>query len=463
MSAGGPRSLSLTARFAILFAVFSAAVLLVAGLLFQQAMDEHFEELDAHELAAALAVVEGLVRRTAGDEAFAALPARLGDALSGREMVDVLVFDEEGRELFMTRPEPFASNFDAAPQAQGGLRRWEHEGVRYVGREAVFTAPLAEPRSLRVIASLDTSHHEHFMSEFRRQLWVKISLTALLAALLGWVAVRRGLSPLRRVTETSAQLSAERLGERLPHEGAPAEIRELLDAFNGMLDRLEGQFRRLSEFSADIAHELRTPVSNLMTETQVALSRARSADEYRETLHSNLEEFERMARMISDMLFLAKADDGMLPRPAERIALEAEARALMEFYEALAEERGVKIRLTGAATVAGDALMLRRALSNLLSNALRHTPEGGTVEIRIENVADAVHISVENPGTTIPPDRLATVFDRFRRVDADRSGRGEGAGLGLAITRSIVQAHGGDVTVRSSNGLTVFTIRLPAG
>jgi two-component system, OmpR family, heavy metal sensor histidine kinase CusS len=170
-----------------------------------------------------------------------------------------------------------------------------------------------------------------------------------------------------------------------------------------------------------------------------------------------------MARMISDMLFLAKADNGLLPHPAEPVDLGTEARALMDFYEALAEERGVTIRLTGAATVAGDALMLRRALSNLLSNALRHTPAGGEVTIRIESVANGVRVSVENPGETIPPDRLAVVFDRFRRVDAYPSSRGEGAGLGLAITRSIVEAHGGDVTVRSSDGLTTFTMRLPAG
>ncbi|MCA1788974.1 MAG: heavy metal sensor histidine kinase, partial [Thioalkalivibrio sp.] len=248
---------------------------------------------------------------------------------------------------------------------------------------------------------------------------------------------------------------------RISQQDAPAEVRELAEAFNGMLDRLEASFRRLSDFSADIAHELRTPVSNLMTETQVALTRARSADEYRETLHSNLEEFDRLARMISDMLFLAKADNGLLPRPGEAVALEIEADALLEFYEALADEQGVQLRLSGEATVVGDRLMLRRALSNLLSNALRHTASGNAVEIEINKREDRAILAVRNPGAAIPADRLPLLFDRFHHVDLSRSGRGEGAGLGLAITRSIVEAHGGYIQVESAHGFTTFSLHLP--
>jgi two-component system, OmpR family, heavy metal sensor histidine kinase CusS len=455
------RALSLTTRFALLFALFSIVLLLLVGLVFQRAMEAHFEELDEHELSASLAVIGGLIGNTTSDEALAALPRRLGDMLLGREMLDVLVLDAGGNEIFITHPERFAPARAAGVFPAGPLRQWVQDGVRYVGREAAFTAPLPEPVRMRVIAALDTSHHMHFLSAYRQQLWLKISLAALLAAALGWLVARQGLAPLRRLTATASSLSAERLGERLPQQDAPGEMQELLEAFNGMLDRLEAAFRRLSDFSADIAHELRTPVSNLMTETQVALSRARSAEEYRETLHSNLEEFERLARMISDMLFLAKADNGLLPRPAQPVDLEAEARALMDFYEALAEEQGVRLRLTGAATVAGDALMLRRALSNLLSNALRHTAAGGTVEIRIDDGNRLVRLAVRNPGEPIPPDRLPYVFDRFRRVDPSRSGQGEGAGLGLAITRSIVETHGGRIHLESSDGMTTFSMHLP--
>ena len=160
-------------------------------------------------------------------------------------------------------------------------------------------------------------------------------------------------------------------------------------AFNDMLSRLEGSFRRLVEFSSDLAHELRTPINNLMTQTQVVLSRPRSADNYRETLYSNLEEYERLARTISDMLFLAKADHGMLVPRWESVDLAVQVRQLFEFYEALADSQGIGLTLSGEGLALGDPLMLRRALGNLLSNAIRHTPRGGTIEMRIDRPGTA--------------------------------------------------------------------------
>ncbi|WP_341649307.1 ATP-binding protein [Thauera humireducens] len=197
-----------------------------------------------------------------------------------------------------------------------------------------------------------------------------------------------------------------------------------------------------------------------MTQTEVALSRARTNEEYREVLASNLEEFERIARMVGDMLFLAQAENGRLPRPVETVALDDDIRALIEFYEALAEERQVRMTIEGRACVTGDRLMLRRAVSNLLSNALRHTAAGGTIAILIEDGDrggnDAVTLSVCNTGDTIPPDQLPRIFDRFHRAGTNRARHGEGAGLGLAITRSIVLAHGGDIVATSADGLTRF-------
>ncbi|AGA32780.1 Heavy metal sensor histidine kinase [Thioalkalivibrio nitratireducens DSM 14787] len=455
--------LSLTARVALLFALFSAALLLLVGLVVERSVTRHFIELDEHELSAKLGVIGNLIGRTTSEAAFASLPQRLSDVLIGHELLEVRITDGGGRELYTT-PGGFAPEWSAQALPAGTTLVRELGGIRYVGRQETFTAPMPEPTELRVLVAIDTSHHVQFLRQIRHQLWLGILLAAVLAAGLGWFASYKGLAPLRRVTLAASGLSAGRLGERLPEGDAPAEMLQLLRAFNGMLDRLEAAFRRLSDFSADIAHELRTPVSNLMTETQVALSRARSAEDYRETLHSNLEEFERLARMIGDMLFLAKADNGLLPRPAEAVALEAEAQALMEFYEALAEEKRVTLRLTGAATVVGDRLMLRRALSNLLSNALRHTPAGGTVEIRIAVVAGGItRLSVRNPGPTIPPDRLPLLFDRFHRIDPSRSAQGGGAGLGLAITRSIIEAHGGRIDAESAEGITTFSIDLPPG
>jgi len=230
-----------------------------------------------------------------------------------------------------------------------------------------------------------------------------------------------------------------------------------------MLARLEGSFRRLSDFSSDLAHELRTPISNLMTETQVAISKARSSDQYREVLYSNLEEYERLARMIADMLFLAKADNGLIVPSSEMVDMAMEVRELFGFYEAFAEEQGVSLVLAGGGVVRGDRLMIRRALSNLLSNAIRHTPHDGSVKVLIDpRKSGEIHLSVENPGEDIEPEHLPRLFDRFYRVDRSRQKASEGAGLGLAITKSIVEAHKGTIQVFSSNGSTRFAITIPA-
>lgn len=257
-------------------------------------------------------------------------------------------------------------------------------------------------------------------------------------------------------------ITANRLHTRLPVETIPDELASVAGALNEMLSRLEESFRRLSDFSSDLAHELRTPVSNLLTQTQVTLSRARTAEEYREILESNAEEFERLSRMISDMLFLAKADNHQVVPNHEEVDLGAEVHDLLEFYEILAEEKGIVLVSSGCGRVQGDRLMLRRALSNLLANAVRHTPSGGEVSVSISGESrGALELAVENTGSTIPAEHLPRLFDRFYRVDASRQRTDEGSGLGLAITKSILAAHGGAVTVTSAEGRTRFVLSLP--
>lgn len=280
-------------------------------------------------------------------------------------------------------------------------------------------------------------------------------------SLMGWIAVRHGHAPLRDIVAQIRHISASKLNTRLPPERVPRELTNLAVSFNEMLESMEEAFQRLLNYSADIAHELRTPVANLLTQTQVALSRTRTNNEYREVLYSNMEEYERMAQMIGHMLFLAKTDNALYPLDTTIIDLAREVRDLFEYYKAWAEEHGVSLVLEGNATLNGDRLMLRRAISNLLSNAIRHTPSNRSVTIRLGRTGNSASIEVANPGTRIPDEHLPRLFDRFYRVDPSRQRGTEGVGLGLAMVKSIVDAHNGSIEVISDGAGTRFRILLP--
>jgi len=454
---------SLTARLATLFAVLTVSLLVLVAVFFGRMLDTHFQELDMHELQGKVTLIRNALQSVGVTGGQPERIEALERSFVGHESVGVLFRDGEGRVLYIIHPEHFTAAQRAGERLSGALADWTVDERPHRGIEVSIALPTLGSRdqSIEALVALDLSHHVHFLASVRNATWAGVVVAALAAALLGWFAAHRGLAPLRQVTETARKLSARQLAERLTIDDAPLEVREHVDAFNGMLARLEAAFQRLGDYSADIAHELRTPISNLMTQTQVALSRPRTNDEYQDILASNLEEYERIARMVSDMLFLAKAEENTLAHAGEAIDLAREADALIDFYEALADERQVRIVRQGQASVQGDRLMLRRALSNLISNALRHTPAGGQITIEIDADAAGVRLVVCNAGDPIPPDQLERIFERFHRGSAQRESRGEGAGLGLAITRSIVQAHGGHITARSAEGVTCFTIALP--
>ncbi len=444
-------SLSLTTRISLLFAAAAALVLLVVGLFVARAVDRHFIEMDHHELTGKLHLIRNLLQHAKPET----LARRLQDALVGHHGLVLVLAAPDGTLLYASAEVAQPRDLLAQPH---GLAIWTLRGHDLRGLRA--NLPAGPGDGYAVAIAQDIEHHQAFMAEFRQLLALAIGLAALLTAALGWAATRTGLAPLREITALAAGLSASRLGERLPETRVPTEIEALVAAFNAMLGRLEDSFRRLSEFSSDIAHELRTPLSNLVTQTQVALTRVRTAEEYHEVLGSNLEEYERLARMIGDMLFLAQADQRLLLPRREDIDLAGEVAHLLEFFEALAADHQVRLVARGDARVAGDRAMVRRAVANLLSNALRHTAAGGEISVDLSMTDELARIAVTNPGPDIPAAALPRLFDRFYIGDPARRARGEGAGLGLAITRSIARMHGGDIEVRSARGYTTFTLGL---
>lgn len=460
------KPLSLTSRISLLFAVAASLVLLVTAYILTQGVETHFAEEDRSELNGKLELIQNLFKHASSSNELDHLPQQLDNALVGHPGLAVVVTDATGNIWFATSGADFPHTLlqdcqtKAAECKHGTLHQWKQDDASYRGMAVSIIAGSGRPYTVAV--AQDIEHHEHFMDKFRSVLGIAIALAALATASLGWIVTRWGLSPLRQITDTVSSISAEHLGARLPASGLPAELMPLAAAFNAMLARLDDSFRRLSEFSSNIAHELRTPISNLMTQTQVALSSARDKDEYKEVLYSSLEEYERMAQMVGDMLYLAQADNGLLKPGLESVNLANETKDLFDYFEAWAEERGVSLAQTGTAIVPGDRLMLRRALSNLVSNAIRHTPYGQTVRISLATHSDKVIVTVENPGPEIPAEHLPRLFDRFYRVDPSRQRTGDGAGLGLAIVKSIVDAHGGTIAVASANQSTRFQLTLPA-
>lgn len=275
---------------------------------------------------------------------------------------------------------------------------------------------------------------------------------------LGWFATWRGLRPVQKMAKVAEGISAQHLSERLEIENIPTELKSLAIAFNDMLDRLESALEKLSDFSSDLAHEIRTPINNLMTQTQVCLARSRDTNTYQEILFSNLEEFEHLARMVSDMLFLAKAEHGLNLTNLQQVDLVKEVSALFDFYDAFAAEKNMKLKQTGYGSVKGDPAMLRRALSNLLSNAVKYGKTDSTIHIKCQQNLENTIFSIENEGPQLSTEQLSRLFDRFYRTDASRQRIEEGTGLGLAITKSILDMLGATIQAESKNGRIIFTI-----
>lgn len=451
---------SITARTSVLFTLLAALVFVVMGLVIQVSVNRHFAEQDRTAIAGKLELISNILQSTATSDNTARVRRQLASALVGHRDLVVRVQDLAGQDMFMAGLDRLPDAAMNQPMDKPVLRSWTDGEAAY---RLIVTDVLAQDgqRGWRVGIAINTMHHEDFLAAFERELLFIECGGLMLMALFGWVAIRRGLRPLQKMAAVAEGISAQRLHDRLSTETVPVELESLARAFNAMLDRLSDSLERLSAFSADLAHELRTPVNNLMTQTQVLLSKPRADDDYREVLYSNLEEFERLARMISDMLFLAKADNGLITPHREEVRLADEVAAVFDFYEALAAEKSLILKVTGQAQVAGDALSLRRVISNLLSNAVRHAHADSTIEVQISTQGNVTHLAVENAGETIPEQHLPHLFERFYRADSARQRGEEGVGLGLAITRSIVVAHNGDISASSHQGLTRFAIRLP--
>ena len=306
----------------------------------------------------------------------------------------------------------------------------------------------------------DRTADERFMKQFAALIAVVLAVGVAASAMIAWTVTRRGLRPLGQMTRALKRVGPKQLHQQVTAAGWPRELQPLAGAFDDMLHRLEDSFVRLSQFSADIAHELRTPIGNIRGEAEVALTRSRSPEEYREVIESTVAECQHLGHIVDNLLFLARTEaaEGHLQRALfdGRAAIEK----IAAFHELIAEEQKLTIRCQGEAKLVADEMLFSRALNNLVENAIHHTPAGGSIEISIANRDSISEVSVKDTGAGIAAEHLPRVFDRFYRADPSRSS--DGVGLGLALVKSIMDLHGGTAQIESAVGRgTTVTLSFP--
>jgi two-component system, OmpR family, heavy metal sensor histidine kinase CusS len=398
----------------------------------------------------------------------------------------IRLLDEQNKPLLMTPG--MAEQLDLtqfANKTQGhrdrGIAMQGSTGLpfRVTSTSAQVGSPGNEIYTLQI--AIDVSQKAALLARYRFWFWIILLATFAIFPLFGYRIARQGIRPVEEMATTAQHISSKNLQERILAEGYPFELASLAGTFNRMLDRLEESFDRISRFSADIAHDLRTPVNNIRGEAEVALARARSADEYRDVIESCLEEAVRLSDLIGDLLFLARADSPLTNLHREPVDVGELLGGVREYYEASAADGGISLTTSVAdepVIAELDRTLLQRAVGNLVSNALAHTPPGGSVVLGMGmdfssvNAAKSdsfsphpstIRIEVFDTGVGIPEEALPKVFDRFFRVDSSRAQASGGTGLGLAIVQSIASLHGGKVEISSQPGQgTRVTLHMPA-
>jgi two-component system heavy metal sensor histidine kinase CusS len=431
--------------------------LLIGGALYQQ-VDKGLGLLPEAELDARYSVLESALNRFGTPEHWLKINAKL--KLLGEEDKRIrfwVVSGDPGYEY--GQPDAAIRAFAQGPLGMHDLQLADHP---YPLKVLLTELPAKDQRPpLRFMIGIDT---ETFHETQHNLLIALIGLAivgVLMASALGYWVARIGLKPLIKLSHEAQRLAPPLRAGRLRLSPLPPELEQFVDSFNSTLERVEVAYSRLESFNADVAHELRSPLTNLIGQTQVALTRGRSAEHYFEVLQSNLEELERLRSIINDMLFLASADQGNKATKLTSTSLADEVATTLEYLDFILEDAQVEVQVSGDALVQIEVAHLRRALINLLSNAVQHTGAGQVIEVRIEVEAHQVSIGVANPGSPIASEHLPRLFERFYRVDASRSNSGNNHGLGLAIVKAIALMHGGDVFVRSDRGMNTFGIYLP--
>ena len=428
-----------------LIVAVSAIALLVfatAGLLLHHALAREFAQASHEELRGKVEVVRHYIDEARPTNDVEGLRHRLDDLLIGHNEFRVWLQSTDGTIDYGGSRGKLVERLGVS----GHVRILDEAGVPMNAIDTTFldTSPLP-PLKLRV--AIDNRPREKLLLTYRNVVIVVCLLGIFLTIGLSALATWFDLAPVKRLSVEATKITPTSMSLRLSNDNVDAELQGLVSTFNTVLDRLDGAYRQMESFNADVAHELRTPLATLISGTQLVMSDDVPAAELRETLASNLEDLEQLRDLVNDMLFLSRADQGDRAQGLEQADLAAEVDKMIEYYEPVLAEAQVEAQREGSGAALCNPALIRRALANLLSNAIKHTAPGQRIVARIDAAGTRVRLSVVNPGAPIPPQVAERMFDRFYRADEARARAGESHGLGLAIVRAIASMHGGSVFV----------------
>lgn len=396
-----------------------------------------------------------------GPEAIAAELRDLSNLWANGAVFEVA--DPAGRWLY--RSEPFLHVNSALPDVTGRETKFFTTNLNFNQYRVALARVEVSGKALEIHAAVPTEPFDQALDRFRIIEKETLPVLVLVASLLGYWLSGKSLAPVDRIIRSAEQIGVENLSRRLDVPEPRDELRRLTETLNAMLGRIEASFRRITQFTADASHDLRTPVAVIRTTAEIALRRQRTDAEYRAALSRILETSVETSDLLESLLTLARADAGAAGLEMHPMDLNAQVRKAQEQAVVLAAEKSLCLTLRAPETpvwVRADVIAIHRLLLILIDNALKYTPAGGQCEIVLTSTANQAHIAVADSGIGIPEGELNSIFERFRRADRARSRETPGAGLGLAIARWITQMHGGVITAESKIGCgSTFRVQLP--
>ncbi|MCG7499406.1 heavy metal sensor histidine kinase [Vibrio sp. Of7-15] len=447
---------SLTANIASLFAISIIVIIITtAKVVFSytyEYIDKHDQDALSSKLVSTLSIIENL----SVEEATLFLDTLIGNT----DDLALYLLNEEETEIYHKGPHyPYPSIQVFA--SDGLITDWK-DGTNYY-RGITLSQKTTYHGLLTAIIIMDTSKHQFFITELTHSLFKVFTIALISLTVIGYWISWRGLKPVRKLGKDANSINVTSLSTRLSNDKAPVELQPLIAALNNMLSRLESSFNKLSFFSTNLAHELRTPLSSMTLHNQIMLTGERTPQDYRETLTSNLEELEYLSKTITDMLLIAKAESNQLAIKTEQINLNKLSQKVSEYYQLLADQKSVSISVIGQVTCLSDSGLLRQIIGNLLSNAICYANQESTVKIILTENKSSIQIAVLNHGAPIPQAEQSMIFEwKYQSKVHTPSNTNEiHIGVGLTIVRSIVNAMKGHITLHSNNKATIFFVKLP--